>query len=135
MIEKIFVLVPMLRELFEGLKVEVLSMKFSDMTAKPGDAGVLISPHLLAYRAKLRISNTSQKHIGIREISMEIAGSSYHLEDGDIPELIKPGEARCVTLSFDCEENVPAKGEFKLRIIDARGRKIISRGRFPVCEG
>lgn len=132
MIQELLKIVPLLSELFEGLQVEVRSIRFADMRAKPGDSLVLISAHLVSYQVKLRVSNTSQKHIGIRSVVLKINNRSYFLDDDGIPELFKPGESRnAELLFFNCDPEAASSGKYQLLIIDARGRKIKVAGQFP----
>jgi len=134
MLEKIFSLIPLIAELFEGLKIEVCSFRFRNSTPSNTDVLIRLSVHPVAYWAELNISNSSQKYLGIKKVVLSVNSDKFMLDEGCLPKVFSPGECRRVSWPFECAEPAPTAGEFKLIITDSRGRNLSVKSEFPVVD-
>ena len=125
--------VPILRDKFGRLAVEVERVSFCDLNAdRDRSELVFVVEHPTRFQAELRISNGNLPRTGIKNMLLSVGKQTFPWNKESV-EPLSPGDIRNIVVSFPTQGAVTDAGKFELEITDTRDQVIKKTG--SLAEG
>ena len=115
----------LVRGLRSPLVLEVDRFYFQDVSARPGDSILVVTPHPRRYHLEMTLTNRSGEVVYIRSIVLKCCGGKVRKE-ADLPNPLRlqSRELKKHHLVFPLNDNEdPRSGQFKIEIVPSVGRK------------